>query len=255
MTAVAEKLLSEGTPVSSVTAFGRYDDEEQGTHHDDVEGGIRLNESFTRRFLPDAETGLHWSATSGWCLWVIPRGPAGTGGTFYDGARWLGAGLIPEPDRVASFLSSLQLDPHAAGSSDRPFYRQPLHDLPGLCERLRVYRRVEYGNPSYELRFDNARCGAYYDRTVQALTSGDEDIVNVPVRRSELEALLHLLEFAEGSSHKPVRLFADYLAGDIAQRRGEPGSVNEHRRALAYAIEAKERKERAERRQQDDDGK
>lgn len=32
-----------------------------------------------------------------------------------------------------------------------------------------------------------------YDRTVKALTAGDEDIVNVPVRRSELEALLHLL--------------------------------------------------------------
>lgn len=52
-----------------------------------------------------------------------------------------------------------------------------------------------------------------------------------------------------------MRLFADYLAGDITQRRSEPGSVNQHRRALAYAIEAKERKERAERRQQDDDGK
>ncbi|OMI35586.1 hypothetical protein SPAR_30491 [Streptomyces sparsogenes DSM 40356] len=75
------------------------------------------------------------------------------------------------------------------------------------------------------------------------------------MRRSELEALLHLLEFAEGSSHKPVRLFADYLAGDIAQRRGEPGSVNEHRRALAYAIKTKERTERAERRQQECDGK
>ncbi|MFE4873848.1 hypothetical protein [Streptomyces sp. NPDC056682] len=167
----------------------------------------------------------------------------------------VGVALIPEPDRVAAFLSSLQLDPHVAGSGDRPFYRQPLQDLPDLCERLRVYRRVDYGNPSYELRFDNSRCGAYYARTAQALTSGDDDIVNVPVRRGELEALLHLLEFAEGSSHQPVRLFADYLAGDIAQRRGEPGNVNEHRRALAYAIEAKERKEQAERRQQkDDDG-
>lgn len=220
-----------------------------------MEGSIQLNESFTRRFLPDAETGLHWSATSGWCLWIIPRGPAGTSGSFYDGARWLGAGLIPEPDRVASFLSSLQLDPHAAGSSDRPFYRQPLQDLPGLCEQLRVYRRVEYCNRSYELCFDNARCEAYYDRTVESLTYGDDDIVNVSMRRSELEALLHLLEFAEGSSHNPVRLFADYLAGDIAQRRDEPGSVNEHRQALVYAIEAKERQQRAERQQQDDYGK
>ncbi|MFE1198441.1 hypothetical protein ACFW6E_37815 [Streptomyces olivaceoviridis] len=156
---------------------------------------------------------------------------------------------------MAAFLSSLQLDPHAAGSGDRPFYRQPLQDLPGLCERLQAHRRLYYGNPSYELRFNEARCGSYYDRTIQALTSGDDSIVNVPVRRGELEALLHLLEFAEGSSHKPVRLFADYMAGDIAQRRGEPDGVNEHRRALAYAIEAKERKEQAERRQQkDDDG-
>ncbi|MET8771176.1 hypothetical protein [Streptomyces sp. NPDC004658] len=256
MTAVAEKLLAEGTPVSSVSAWGRYDDDEdREKHHNDVEGNVNLNESFVRRILPDAEAGLHWSGTSGWCLWVMPKGRVGTGDSFYDGARWLGAGLIPEPDRVAAFLSSWQLDPHAAGSSDRPFYRQPLQDLPGLCERLRVYRRVDYGNPSYELRFDNARCGAYYDRTVQALTSRDDDIVNVPLRRSELKALLHLLEFADGSSHKPVRLFAHYLAGDIAQRRGEPGSVNEHHRALAYAIEAKERKEQAERRQQkDDDG-
>ncbi|MGW6247897.1 hypothetical protein [Streptomyces roseolus] len=255
-TAVAEKLLAEGTPVSSVTAWGRYDDDEdRERHHNDVEGSINLNESFVRRFLPDAEAGLHWSGTSGWCLWILPKGGAGASGSFYDGARWLGAGLIPEPDRVAAFLSAVQLDPYSAGSADRPFYRQPLEDLSGLCERLQVHRRLYYSNPSYEVRFDNARCGAYYDRTARALTSGADDIVNVPVRRSELEALLHLLEFAEGSSSKPVRLFADYLAGDIAQRRGEGGSVNVHRRALMYAIEAKERKEQAERRQQkNDDG-
>ncbi|MFF3177977.1 hypothetical protein ACFVQ0_35760 [Streptomyces sp. NPDC057900] len=253
MTAVAEKLLAEGTPVSSISTFARYDDEEQGKYHDDVEGGILLNGSFTRRWLPNAETGLHWSATSGWCLWTILKDSAGGGGAFYDGARWLGAGLIPDPERVAAFLSSVQLDPQAAGSSDRPFYRQPLQDLPGLCDRLRTYQRIEYGNPSYELRFEDARCGAYYDRMVRALTSGDDGIVNVPVRRSELEALLHLLEFAEGSSYKPVRLFADRLAGDIARRVSEPGSVNEHREALAYAREAKERREQAKRQQKNHD--
>ncbi|MEU1091461.1 hypothetical protein ACFYPN_31985 [Streptomyces sp. NPDC005576] len=253
MTAVAEKMLAEGTPVSAVNAWGRYDDDEdREKYRNDVEGSVHLNDSFVRRFLPDAEAGLHWSGTSGWCLWILPKGASGS---FYDGARWLGAGLIPEPDRVAAFLSSLQLDPHTAGSADRPFYRHPLEDLPDLCERLRVHRRVEYSNPSYELRFNDARCGAYYDRTAQALTSGADDMVNVPVRRGELEALLHLLEFAEGSSHKPVRLLADYLAEDIAKRRGEGGSINEHRRALAYALEAKERREQAQRRQQkDDDG-
>ncbi|MCR8945124.1 DUF6292 family protein [Streptomyces sp. OUCMDZ-4982] len=254
MTAVAEKLLSEGTPVSSVSASGRYDDDEgREKFHDDVEGGVNFNESFVRRLLPDAEVGLHWSGTSGWCLWIMLKGRAGVSGSFYDGARWLGAGLIPEPDRVAAFLSAVQLDPHSAGSGDRPFYRQPLQGLPDLCKRLQVHKRFYYGNPSYDLRFDNARCGAYYDRAAEALTSGDDDVVTVPVRRSELAALLHLLEFAEGSSHKSVRLFADYLAGDIAQRRGELGSVHAHQRALTYAFEAKERKEKAERRRQKND--
>ncbi|MGW2416894.1 DUF6292 family protein [Streptomyces tubercidicus] len=249
MASVADKLLAEGLPVSSISAYGRYDDEDQKRHRDDVEGTIRLNDSFMERVLPDAESGLAWSGTSGWCLWTLPRKSLGG---VYDGARWLGAGLLPSPDQVASFVSSIQLDVHNSGSSDRPFYRDLGQGLTELHNRLREFTPVgDAFHPRYEYVFDKARDTAYYDRMVNALASGDDEIVNVPMRKGELTALAHLLEFAEGSSHMPVRIIADRLSKDVAQRSSGDAGVRDQQRARLYAYDVISRREEARLRKED----
>ncbi|WP_405691357.1 hypothetical protein [Streptomyces sp. NBC_00057] len=73
-------------------------------------------------------------------------------------------------------------------------------------------------------------------------------MVNLPMRRSELNALAHLLEFAEGGSHLPVRLIAARLGNDITQRSSNPAGLPQQQQARSYAYEAAARREEARRR-------
>lgn len=240
MAVVAEKLLADGVPVSSVSSYGHYDDDEkdQVKSREDVEGTIYFNDSFVRRFLPTGEAGLHWSGTSGWGLWILPSPTHG--GPFYDGARWLGAGLLPDAGRVAEFVSTLQLDIHNAGSSDRPFYRQVREDLPGLLDRLLPFQHsADDWAHRYRYRFEVAQQLAYKCRVVGALTAGNDEIVQIALRRGDLQAVLHLLEFAEGHAGRPLGRLAEHLSADLAQS-GEGRSVGPTGQALTYARELEE---------------
>ncbi|TLQ38733.1 DUF6292 family protein [Streptomyces marianii] len=241
MTSVAAKLLDEGLPVKSLHAYGHYDDITQ-PDTDDVEGGIDFGSAFQRRVFPDGEVGLHWSATSGWCLFLIPNSG---GGGLYDGARWLGAGLLPSPERVAAFVSSAQLDARSAGSAERPFYRTPREDLHELLKRLEEFApEGEFSSHNYEYRFRSLQGQAYRRRVIDALLSGEDAIVDLPIRRSELQAVLHLIDYAEAadSAMRGPEDFVVPVVADLTHRIGNGyGSVLENQRALEHAQEVQRR--------------
>jgi hypothetical protein len=246
VTAVAGKLLDDGLPVTSIHAYGQYDDITQPDTYD-VEGGIVFGSAFQQRVFPDGEAGLHWSATSGWCLFLIPD----SGGGLYNGARWLGAGLLPAPERVAAFVSSAQLDAHSTGSAERPFYRTAREGLHELLKRLEAFTpEGEFHGHSYEYRFNSLQGQAYRRRVIDALLSGDDAIVDLPIRRSELQAVLHLLDYAEATSN--TRGPEDFVApvkADLAHRLGQGyGSAQDHRKVIEYAHEAQRQIEEHRRR-------
>ncbi|WP_413804210.1 DUF6292 family protein [Streptomyces sp. OE57] len=247
VTAVAEKLLADGLPVKSVHAYGHHDDMTQ-PDTDDVEGGIDFGSAFQRSIFPDGEAGLHWAATSGWCLFLVPN----SGGGLYDGARWLGAGLLPSPERVAAFVSSAQLDARSAGSAERPFYRTPREDLSELLKRLEsVAPEGEFGGHGYEYRFQALQGQAYRQRVIRALVSGDDTIVDLPIRRNELQAVLHLLEYAEAadSTARGPDDFVAPVVADLTRRVGQGhASAHEHRQAIVHAHEVRRRIEEYRRR-------
>ncbi|MEU0374751.1 DUF6292 family protein [Streptomyces sp. NPDC006283] len=249
VTGVAEKLLADGLPVKSINAYGHYDDMTQpGT--DDVEGGIDFGFAFQQRVFPGGEAGLHWAGTSGWCLFLIPN----DGGSLYNGARWLGAGLTPSPERVAAFVSSVQLDSRSAGSAERPFYRTPREDLPELLKRLEAFEpEGHFHGHSHEYRFRSLQGQAYRRRVIDALLSGEDEIVDLPIRRSELQAVLHLLDYAEAADSTTMgpEDFVPPVAADLKHRIGRgPGSAQEHRQAAEHAREVQRRIEEYRRRKE-----
>ncbi|MEV7002964.1 DUF6292 family protein [Streptomyces sp. NPDC093982] len=247
VTAVAERLLEEGVPVTSMHAFGAYDDPGQGDT-DDVEGGIDFGAAFQQSILPGGEAGLHWTGPSGWCLFVLPGGT----GDLYAGARWLGAGLLPSPERVAEFMFAAQLDARHVGSDERPFYRTPRRNLPHLLERLQAFGDKRY---SYEHRFRTVLGRSYRDRIISALRSDDGPIIDLPIRRGELEAIQSFLGYAEATSsgYPGPADIAVHLTADLNQRLGHGhSSAQEHRQAAAHARAEHQRMESRRRKKQDE---
>jgi hypothetical protein len=243
VTFVAEQLLKEGLPVTGVHA---YADHEEISHPetDDVEGGISFSRAFQFEFFPGGEVILHWTGTSGWCLCSFP--PKDKGG-FYDNARWLGAGLLPSPERVAAFVSTVRLDPANADSGERPFYRRPREDFPALLKRLAAFtpRDEQYRRRGHDHRFRSIQGLAYRGRVIDALVSTDDTIVDLPIRRSELRALIHLIDYAEAAGAPyGVEDFVTPFRADLTQRiGGSHDSVRKHRQAITHAHTVRQRME------------
>ncbi|WP_445270365.1 DUF6292 family protein [Streptomyces sp. DSM 41634] len=222
--AVAEVLLKEGLPVSGISSCGPYDDPEEP--YSDVQASIDFTKSFQDQYGGDC--GLHWAGSSGWCFYRVTDEAQ-----YLKGARWLGAGLVPEPRRVASFVDTIRLDPDVAGSVEQPYYRQDGQGFPELMARLRPYVPVRHAySPSG--RVDSARKDAYSERVVAALNHPASTApVRVPLRQGELVALLHLLEYSETHQNPFGRL----LAADIRARIGDrAGGAELHESALEEAV-------------------
>lgn len=94
----------------------------------DVEASISFTAGFQEQH-GGGDCGLYWVGTSGWCFYDVTNQEE-----YLSGARWLGAGLLPEPRRVAAFVDSFRLDPAEAGSSEQPYYRREGQDFPALLE-------------------------------------------------------------------------------------------------------------------------
>lgn len=249
---VADWLLGEGLPVTSVHAYGAYDDICQ-SETDDVEGGIEFGREFQDRINPGHDAALHWTGTSGWCLFL----DGGEG--FYDGARWLGADLLPPPERVAAFVSVVQLDAASAGSGERPFYRTPQGDLSELLERLAGFTPQDgpYQHYGYTDRFATLAGNAYRRRVIDSLVPADDGILQLPIRKSEVHALMHMLAYLEtiGSESYGPYDFVSKFHADLRQRLGQgPGSAQIHRLAAAHALEVHELMEKHQQRKRLEEG-
>ncbi|WNZ06203.1 DUF6292 family protein [Streptomyces sp. 11x1] len=251
MIAVAEHLMAKGAPISLVHSCGPYTEEDHV--FPDVEGTLYFSKRFAEQLDGRGGVDLHWAGTSGWCLsnLDVPDSPNGD-------ARWMGNGLMPEPERVAAFLDTYRLSPEQAGSTERPYYRSEGSDFPALLQRLAAYVPPR-DSAGYKARprFSTARDQAYSRRILDALTpQGKDPIVEVPLRSSELEALLHLLEYAQVSSGGlGPNDFASLLASDLEGRRGGGyDAVERHRSALTEAAARRQRIEAHRRRQQGEGG-
>ncbi|MFF4248537.1 hypothetical protein ACFYY2_29290 [Streptomyces sp. NPDC001822] len=238
MVAVSAVLLDEGLPVAGVSAFGSYDDPSQADFDGDVEGSVEFTQAFQRRLsAEEGGAGLLWCGVSGWCFF---RTPHGSGRGLMHSARWMGAGLLPAPARVAAFLSEVRMDPSAAGSAERPFYRAPRAEPRALLARLREVGGGTAAEEGYfDQRFASVRTEACQERVLAALTEPEQDLVEVVLHTGEIESLVRFLEFAEGAAPRPeARELARRLGSDLALRaRDGRESHQEHRTAFAYAVE------------------
>lgn len=194
----------------------------------DVEASISFTAVFQDQY-GGGDCGLHWVGTSGWCFYDVTNEE-----DYLSGARWLGAGLLPEPRRVAAFVDFFRLDPAEAGSSEQPYYRREGQDFPALLERMALY--LPTGNAAYlfkkpQVRFDNAHKLAYESRVHEALASAaSSPLTHLHLREGELTALLHMLEYAESHNRSA---FNKLLAADLRARAGHPtDTADKHKRAV-----------------------
>ncbi|MGW3521713.1 hypothetical protein [Streptomyces hydrogenans] len=234
MNAVAEALLRDGVPVKYVRAStDTRAAAEDASIATDVDGDIGFNISFDRSLYPESESvELSWSGTSGWSLMPMVDGAEG----YYDGARWMGAGLVPPADRVSSFMAMARLSPIEAGSSERPFYRQPDSDLTELHRRLAAFFPASVGIRTYSMCFTNMVQGLYTSRLSAALSSPDDTEVSVAFRPGELDALRHLLEYVQIPANGLLSAYARHLAKDLDNRRQFSATPSHHAVEVARSL-------------------
>lgn len=239
MAAVAERLLADGLPVASIYAYAA--DDERLIDDNDIEGSVHFTKAFQLSLNGPAESFLHWVGTSGWCYRTI-HPPAGADSPPGH-ARWLNAGLLPPPDRVAAFVSAVRVDPDTAGTGERPHFRTPCDQLNELAAGFERFApgagHTPLAQADYEHRFVEAQGAAYRDRVLKTLASGDDRVLFLPIRHSELRALWDLLEYTEviAPLTGPHDL-AQSLAQDLTLRTpGDHRSVQRHFRARLLAVE------------------
>ncbi|MEU1298764.1 MULTISPECIES: hypothetical protein [Streptomyces] len=245
LAAVAERLLADGLPIMSLYAYAA--DDERLIDDNDIEGSIHFQKAFQASLNGPAESFLHWVGTSGWCYRTIHH-ETGAGSPSED-ARWLDAGLLPSPDRVAAFVSAVRVDPDTAGSSERPCYRTSgdhLHELAaGFTRFAPGAQHTPLAQTNHEYRFVEAQGAAYRDRVLKALASGDDRVLFLPIRHSELRALKDLLEYTEITAPlSGPHDVAHSLAQDLTLRTpGDHRSVQRHCRARLLAVEQEDHRD------------
>lgn len=238
MVAVSVELLDEGLPVVGISAFGSYDDPSQADFDGDVEGSVEFTQAFQRRLTAEGAVRAFCGAASRDGVSSVP--PRLRTGTHALGPLDGRGPPLRTPARVAAFLSEVRLDPAAAGSAERPFYRAPRAEPQALLARLRgIGDEAAAGGAYFDHRFASVRAEAYQERVLAALTEPEQDLVDLVLHTGELESLVRFLEYVEGAAPRPeARELARRLGSDLALRaRDGRDSHQEHRTAIAYAVE------------------
>ncbi|KJS53227.1 hypothetical protein VM98_26660 [Streptomyces rubellomurinus subsp. indigoferus] len=129
---VRTQAAREGLPVGK---FDLIDDSYESPAAPETEGWIDLDqEAVARRYGPKVvDLTIFWDSLTGWNVYAERLGGE-------DIHWWMGAGLVPAPERVTAFIATvLLLDYTMTGSEERPFYRRAGEEVPALVERLRHY--------------------------------------------------------------------------------------------------------------------
>lgn len=226
--AVAERLIAEGFPVVDLdTDPPALID---GKRH---EGEVWLffSPDFRRQFESVDSMSLSWNEVSGWYF------SRDVNGDQVDD-RYLGQGLVPEAARVATFMTTVQLDPTGAGSRDRPFYRTGGPFPASLVEQLARYAA---GTMTYKEAFTSARHRLFERRIATAIAADPPGpAVNLPLLPGEFAALELALEWVTGlaQAHDEEDDVLGALAKDIRSRRGaDAADISRFRTTLAPAHE------------------
>jgi len=210
-TEVAAALFKEGVPVRGISVAGLCADDEAG----EAEAYLRFAPAYTRVLSETNEVALTWNDRSGWLL-DLDLSEEG----YRSRARWLADGLLPTPDRVATFMLTACLAPAEVGSSHRPFYRQEADSHEPLLKQLAAFHPGSTGRLGYNdwtRRFRARQQDAYQRWIVDDLTPDvNAPTVNVSLRTSEAKALLRALELAE--AHDGHRGLVGALASDLRAR-------------------------------------
>ncbi|MEU9074354.1 DUF6292 family protein [Kitasatospora sp. NPDC048538] len=132
LSTVMAKALSEGLPV---TGTEMLDGGPAGLEAE-TEGWIELDqEAVAHRYGTKVfDLTVYWDSLSGWHIHAERPGRPDD-----DLNRWMGAGLVPDPTRVVTFIATMLVDYTMTGSEERPFYRRARQEVPALANRLRPY--------------------------------------------------------------------------------------------------------------------
>ena len=232
---VAKALLIEGLPVHVVAANGPMN--LNGSFYE-ASLDISFSKAYARTVSPHETLLLAWDLQSGWALC------SDFNTEQHDhlvGARWLADGLVPPPQRLAAFMLTAQLGLEAVGSAQRPYYRHDDDDYEELLQQLETYAPDEKTEPhhfaSWRGRWESDQETAYQRRLVDDLTAdGLDQVVNVPLRRSELRALTRMLDLLEARSSTTSDLVSAFVA-DLTARTADQSS--DQRTAFDIAREMK----------------
>ncbi|MFB7475593.1 DUF6292 family protein [Kitasatospora sp. NPDC056184] len=133
LSTVLARALGEGLPV---TGTEMLDGGPAADLEAETEGWIELDqEAVAHRYGAKVfDLTVYWDALSGWHIQA--ERPGSPDGDLY---RWMGAGLVPAPERVTTFIATMLVDYTMTGSEERPFYRRVRQEVPSLTQRLRPY--------------------------------------------------------------------------------------------------------------------
>ncbi|MEY9840655.1 DUF6292 family protein [Streptacidiphilus sp. EB103A] len=228
--AVARRLLDLEIPVVDVIAEPSDDDIDHA-----FEAVIEFSEPFQRLLVPAGACGLLWTSTSGWALFHVEDLDSDD---LLPGARWLGAGIVPAPGKVASFLQAAQLGLQEHGSLERPYYRNDntAEDLRDLEQRLSPYPEpCDDGTPWPDL-FQQDLLDTYQGKAFTALlTDGPDPVLQIALRASEVTALKAYLQLACAQNSPVTAPGLHALTYDLHARIRHPGNGLEHRLARQAA--------------------
>lgn len=223
--AVGKTLLREGIAVT------RFDVEGPMVRDGKLTEGeiwMYLSGELRHKLSPIGECTLDWSESSGW---YVERDLAES----VTERRYLGHGLVPDPARVAVFATAMQVDPHSAGSLERPYYRSASAPYAELFAQLKPYLPKWRREPEEEFRAGRA---TYFEGRVATALAADAPgpVVNLVLTPGEFAALELLLEYAGGEFHWGGVEVVEALARDLRDRsQADPARIQEFRTNLELA--------------------
>ncbi|WP_404870922.1 hypothetical protein ACI1MP_37330 (plasmid) [Kitasatospora griseola] len=252
--AVAEALIADGLSVrvGSVSGPCMVWEDSKDVDGPDVEvfQDAKVHLYFGREFRKHVGSGkgceLIWAADSGWYFFIDDANVKYA--EAMAAARWMGAGLVPEPKRVVQFVSALRLDLGASGSTERPYYRTAGENPEAVVSRLepyvpkRFHGQLVTGQMPWEYRHSWHRNRLVSGQVVSTMTDEpNEPWVDVPMRASEVRALLRLIQVLEMTADFPSTLttLSHSLVEDLHSRLAAQEEPEQHQRGLLEAFRLK----------------